>query len=182
MGVPWLVMTTRVPALACFVRQLSFAFASRKGAVFSLGSCAVFRMDILQARPHVVTLQLHLRRPNGYSCSLSPQVAPTGHAMEVAHQDPMCHTLVAMAQIAAKDIRLGAQGRLVLPASLRRALSLSAGDALVARADGLDRIVLEKPSAARAGLQERFAKTRGKLDLAGSLIADRRSEARRDAR
>ena len=110
------------------------------------------------------------------------QPAPTDHAMEVAHQDPMCHTPVAMAQIAAKNIRLGAQGRLVLPASLRRALSLSAGDALVARADGLDRIVLEKPSAARAGLQERFAKTRGKLDLAGSLIADRRSEARRDAR
>jgi hypothetical protein len=75
MGVPWLVMTTRMPALACFVRRLSFAFASRKGAVFSLGSCAVFRMDILQSRPHVVTLQLHSRRPNGYSCSLSPQAA-----------------------------------------------------------------------------------------------------------
>jgi hypothetical protein len=73
MGVPWLVMTTRMPALACFVRRLSFAFASRKGAVFSLGSCAVFRIDILKSRPHVVTLQLHSRRPNG--CSLSPQAA-----------------------------------------------------------------------------------------------------------
>jgi AbrB family looped-hinge helix DNA binding protein len=94
----------------------------------------------------------------------------------------MCHTLVIMAQIAAGKVTLGAQGRLVLPAALRRALSLSAGDALVARAQGSDRIVLEKPSAARARLQERFAKVRGKGDLAASLIADRRSEARRDAR
>ena len=87
-----------------------------------------------------------------------------------------------MAQIAARNVTLGAQGRLVLPAALRRALSLSAGDALVARAQGSDRIVLEKPSAALARLQERFAKTRGKRDLAASLIADRRSEAQRDVR
>jgi bifunctional DNA-binding transcriptional regulator/antitoxin component of YhaV-PrlF toxin-antitoxin module len=77
---------------------------------------------------------------------------------------------------------LGAQGRLVLPASLRKALSLSAGDALVARAEGPGRIVLEKHSTALARLQERFAKTRGKRDLAASLIVDRRSEARRDVR
>jgi AbrB family looped-hinge helix DNA binding protein len=90
--------------------------------------------------------------------------------------------MVIMAQIAAGNVTLGAQGRLVLPASLRRALSLSAGDALIARADGPDRIVLEKHSAALSRLQERFAKTRGKRDLAASLIADRRSEARRDGR
>jgi bifunctional DNA-binding transcriptional regulator/antitoxin component of YhaV-PrlF toxin-antitoxin module len=90
--------------------------------------------------------------------------------------------MVVMAQVAPVDVRLGAQGRLVLPASLRKALSLSVGDALVARAEGSDRIVLEKHSAALARLQERFAKTRGKRDLAASLIADRRSEARRDVR
>ena len=80
------------------------------------------------------------------------------------------------------DVRLGAQGRLVLPASLRRALSLSAGDALVARVEGPGRIVLERHSAALTRLQDRFAKTRGKRDLAASLIADRRSEAQRDVR
>ena len=80
------------------------------------------------------------------------------------------------------DVRLGAQGRLVLPASLRRALSLSAGDALVARVEGPGRIVLERHSAALARLQDRFAQTRGKRDLAASLIADRRSEAQRDVR
>ena len=90
--------------------------------------------------------------------------------------------MAIMAHAAAVDVRLGAQGRLVLPVSLRRALSLSAGDALVARAEGPDRIVLEKHSAALARLQDRFAKTRGKRDLAASLIADRRSEARRDVR
>jgi bifunctional DNA-binding transcriptional regulator/antitoxin component of YhaV-PrlF toxin-antitoxin module len=90
--------------------------------------------------------------------------------------------MTIMAHAAAVDVRLGAQGRLVLPASLRRALSLSAGDALMARAEGTDCIVLEKRSAVLTRLQERFAKTRGKRDLAASLIADRRSEARRDVR
>ena len=94
-----------------------------------------------------------------------------------------CATLlVVMALVAPMDIRLGAQGRLVLPASLRRALSLSAGDVLVARVEGPGRIVLERHSAALARLQDRFAKTRGKRDLAASLIADRRFEARRDVR
>ncbi|HEX7598632.1 MAG TPA: AbrB/MazE/SpoVT family DNA-binding domain-containing protein [Polyangia bacterium] len=87
-----------------------------------------------------------------------------------------------MAHKAVLDVKLGAQGRLVLPVSLRRALSLVAGDALSARAEGSDRIVLEKRSAGLARLRERFAKTRGKKDLAASLIRDRRSEARRDAR
>jgi AbrB family looped-hinge helix DNA binding protein len=80
------------------------------------------------------------------------------------------------------DVTLGAQGRLVLPAALRRALDLSPGDALLARAEGTDRIVLERRSAGLARLQERFAGTRGKKDLAAALIADRRAEARRDAR
>jgi bifunctional DNA-binding transcriptional regulator/antitoxin component of YhaV-PrlF toxin-antitoxin module len=94
-----------------------------------------------------------------------------------------CATLlVVMARFAPMDVRLGAQGRLVLPASLRRALSLSAGDALVARVEGPGRIVLERHSAALARLQDRFAQTRGKRDLAASLIADRRSEAQRDVR
>ena len=53
---------------------------------------------------------------------------------------------------------------------------------LVARVEGTDRIVLEKRSAGLARLQERFAGTRGRKDLAAALIADRRAEARRDAR
>lgn len=39
-GVPWLVMTTRMPDLACLVKLLSFAFASRKGTISSVASRA----------------------------------------------------------------------------------------------------------------------------------------------
>ena len=100
----------------------------------------------------------------------------------VAQIPSMCHNNQTMARFVAVDVTLGAQGRLVLPAILRHALDLSPGDALVARAEGTDRIVLEKHSASLARLQERFARTRGGKDLAAALIADRRVEARRDAR
>lgn len=71
---------------------------------------------------------------------------------------------------------------MVLPAALRKALALTPGDGLVARVEGTDRIVLEKRSAGLARLQDRFVRTRGHKDLADALIADRRAEARRDAR
>ena len=87
-----------------------------------------------------------------------------------------------MARSLVVDVILGAQGRLVLPASLRKAMALLPGSELVARVEGTDRIVLEKRSAGLARLQERFAGTRGRKDLAAALIADRRAEARRDAR
>jgi bifunctional DNA-binding transcriptional regulator/antitoxin component of YhaV-PrlF toxin-antitoxin module len=87
-----------------------------------------------------------------------------------------------MARSLAVDVILGAQGRLVLPASLRKAMALLPGSELVARVEGTDRLVLEKRSAGLARLQERFAGARGGKDLAALLIADRRAEARRDAR
>ncbi len=94
----------------------------------------------------------------------------------------MCHYILEMAHHRAIDVTLGPQGRLVLPAPLRKALALVQGDGLVARVEGTDRIVIEKRSAGLARLQERFARTRGHKDLAAELIADRRAEARRDAR
>jgi bifunctional DNA-binding transcriptional regulator/antitoxin component of YhaV-PrlF toxin-antitoxin module len=94
----------------------------------------------------------------------------------------MCHNVVVMAHPRAVDVTLGPQGRLVLPAPLRKALALVPGDGLVARLEGTDRIVIEKRSAGLARLQDRFARTRGRKDLATSLIEDRRAEARRDAR
>jgi bifunctional DNA-binding transcriptional regulator/antitoxin component of YhaV-PrlF toxin-antitoxin module len=87
-----------------------------------------------------------------------------------------------MAHLRTIDVTLGPQGRLVLPAPLRKALALVPGDGLVARVEGTDRIVIEKRSAGLKRLQDRFARTRGRKDLAASLIADRRAEARRDAR
>lgn len=94
----------------------------------------------------------------------------------------MCHDVQEMARPVVVDVTLGAQGRLVLPAALRKILALVPGDELVARAEGSDRIVLEKRSAGLARLQQRFTGTRGGKDLACALIADRRAEARRDAR
>lgn len=94
----------------------------------------------------------------------------------------MCHYCLNMARSRAIDVTLGPQGRLVLPAPLRKALALATGDGLVARVEGTDRIVIEKRSAGLARLQERFVRTRGGKDLAAELIADRRAEARRDAR
>jgi len=94
----------------------------------------------------------------------------------------VCHYHERMAHFRTSDVTLGPQGRLVLPAPLRKALSLVTGDELVARVEGTDRIVLEKRSAGLARLQGRFARTRGRKDLAAELIAERRAEARRDAR
>lgn len=76
-------------------------------------------------------------------------------------------------------VTLGHQGRLVLPAPLRKALALVPGDRLIARVEGTDRIVIEKRSAVLARLQDRFARTRGRArDLAACLIADRRARDR----
>ncbi len=94
----------------------------------------------------------------------------------------MCHYALRMAHPKSIEVTLGPQGRLVLPAPLRKALALVPGDGLVARVEGTERIVIEKRSAGLARLQERFARTRGRKDLAAALIADRRAEARRDAR
>jgi AbrB family looped-hinge helix DNA binding protein len=78
------------------------------------------------------------------------------------------------------DVRLGAQGRLVVPASIRRALGFAPGDSLVARAEN-GRLVVEKVEAVEGRVRARFAGLRGR-SLADELIAERRAEARRDGR
>ncbi len=76
----------------------------------------------------------------------------------------------------AHEVRLGPQGRLVIPAVLRRALELEVGQPLVVRAEGA-RLVLEKPEAILARLRGRFAVVPAGVDLAEELIADRRAAA-----
>ena len=56
----------------------------------------------------------------------------------------------------AVEVSVGRQGRLVIPAVLRRSLGLGEGDTLVARQEQ-GRLVLEKPSAIRQRLRDRFA-------------------------
>ncbi len=69
----------------------------------------------------------------------------------------------------------------MIPAGLRRALSLKTGDKLTATLEA-DRLVMEKREAVLRRLQDAFAAVvpRG-VSLADELIAERRAEAAREA-
>lgn len=75
-------------------------------------------------------------------------------------------------------VRLGKQGRLVVPASLRKVLGLELGDELVARAED-GRLIFEPKAAVVARLRARFKGIEG--SLADELIAERREEAKHEA-
>ena len=75
-------------------------------------------------------------------------------------------------------IRLGPQGRLVIPSDLRKALCVKPGDALVACLDG-DRLVLRPRRALEEELWAMFQNVEG--SLADDLIRERREEARRES-
>ena len=98
----------------------------------------------------------------------------------------MCHAqarvppLLAMSDnTASVDVSLGRQGRLVIPAPLRRSLGLEEGDRLVARQDG-NRLVLEKPEQIKQRLKARFAQVPAERRLVEELIAERRQKSRRE--
>ena len=76
-------------------------------------------------------------------------------------------------------MRLGKQGRLVIPAVLRRALGLRPGDRLIARQEG-DRIVLEKREEILSRVKRRFGVVPAQVDLVEELLAERRAEAKRE--
>jgi len=76
-------------------------------------------------------------------------------------------------------VRLSAQGRVVIPAPLRRALGVSKGDSLLAHLDD-DRLVLEKSETIKRRLKARFAKVGKGRSLAKDLIAERREEAKKE--
>jgi AbrB family looped-hinge helix DNA binding protein len=73
------------------------------------------------------------------------------------------------------SVRMGDRGRLVLPAELRHALGISAGDELLARLDGDGvRIVSRRQLARQArGL---LRATEEQRDLVAELLAERRQE------
>ena len=76
------------------------------------------------------------------------------------------------------DVRFGAQGRLVVPAPIRKVLGFVAGETLVARVEH-EHLVIEKTATVERRLHERFRKTTGR-SLADELIRERRREAQRD--
>jgi AbrB family looped-hinge helix DNA binding protein len=79
------------------------------------------------------------------------------------------------------EVTVGPQGRLVVPAALRRRLGIERGDVLVARVEG-DRLVLESRDAILARLRSRFAAVPSEISLVDELLTERRAEARRESR
>jgi len=77
-------------------------------------------------------------------------------------------------------VRLGPQGRLVIPAELRRELGLEDGTEMAIRSDE-GRLILEPRREVLRRARSRFAGTRD-VDLADELLADRRAEVAREER
>ena len=74
------------------------------------------------------------------------------------------------------DVKLSAQGRLVIPAALRKAMDLHEGDRLIARKVG-NSLVLERRDAIIQRLWDQFSQIPQNISLADELIAERRAEA-----
>jgi AbrB family looped-hinge helix DNA binding protein len=93
----------------------------------------------------------------------------------------VCHTLSTMARSAkAVPLRIGPQGRVVIPAELRRTLAIEPGETLMAHVEA-DRLVLER----REQILERLrGELRGSVpegvSMVDELIAERRAEVRRE--
>lgn len=78
------------------------------------------------------------------------------------------------------EVNLGKQGRLVIPASLRRSLGFAEGDKLIVREEG-GRLVIEKQETVKRRLKSRFAAISGARHLADELIAERKEAAAKEA-
>lgn len=78
------------------------------------------------------------------------------------------------------EVQLGPQGRLVIPATLRRSLGFETGDNLIIRLDE-GRLILEKAETIKQRLKNRFAQLPDRTHLADELLAERREAAKREA-
>jgi AbrB family looped-hinge helix DNA binding protein len=74
-------------------------------------------------------------------------------------------------------LRVGEQGRMVIPSELRKELGIEVGTELVARFER-DRLVLETPAAILAILQEQLAQI--KVIMVDELIGERKVEVNRE--
>jgi AbrB family looped-hinge helix DNA binding protein len=77
-------------------------------------------------------------------------------------------------------VTLGEQGRIVVPAEMRRALGLRPGDQLVVRTED-NRLLIEKVEAVEQRLLARFAGVAPGVSLVDELLAERREWASRQA-
>ena len=81
------------------------------------------------------------------------------------------HCLEMSESSASVEVSLGRQGRLVIPAPLRRSLGLEEGDRLVARREA-DRLVLEKPQQIKQRLKARRFRWCDEIQLALGEVLD----------
>ena len=79
-----------------------------------------------------------------------------------------------------REVQIGAQGRMVVPSALRKALNLNPGDRLIARQDG-ESLILEPSSVLRTRLKHRFKNVSADTSLVDELLDERRREARAEA-
>ncbi|HYN18168.1 MAG TPA: AbrB/MazE/SpoVT family DNA-binding domain-containing protein [Actinomycetes bacterium] len=77
-------------------------------------------------------------------------------------------------------LRVGAQGRVVLPADLRTALGFVEGSTVVAYIEGEGRLVIESPEAIQRALLEEWSVVAGGPSLVDDLRAERRAAAARE--
>ncbi|EIC28417.1 MULTISPECIES: hypothetical protein [Methylomicrobium] len=84
-----------------------------------------------------------------------------------------------MAVILQTEVQFDAQGHLVIPIELKRAIAAENDASLIAKVED-GRLILEKRDNVRERLKARFAKIPADVSLADELIADRRREASRD--
>jgi AbrB family looped-hinge helix DNA binding protein len=90
----------------------------------------------------------------------------------------MWHSVGDMAHSAPLPIRMGPQGRIVVPAQLRHELELDEGAEMAIRSDGR-RLILEPRAEVLRRLRRRFGDV--DVSLADELAADRRAEALRES-
>jgi AbrB family looped-hinge helix DNA binding protein len=77
-------------------------------------------------------------------------------------------------------MRVGPQGRVVIPAAMRRALGIQPGQLMVARIEA-GRLVLERREQVLSRLRHEVqAVSRPGVSVVDELIAERRAEARRE--
>ena len=79
----------------------------------------------------------------------------------------------------ANEVRVGLQGRVVIPAALRRALDFNPGDHLLMREED-GRLVLEKAATIERRLKARFKHIPKEERLAAQLIEERRADTSRE--
>lgn len=79
-------------------------------------------------------------------------------------------------------IRVGKQGRIVLPAEIRRELDIKEGDQLGVIVDEEGRVVMESPEAALKKIRKKLKDSMDDQSLVDEYLAEKRLEAAREER